>query len=84
MPSNLTPSDVRGGGARRSFEMRQGTLAEADANKGKISVTSPIARALIGKAKGIAVEVEAPGGTKAYKVRKVEWLEASPRKGERL
>jgi transcription elongation factor GreA len=57
---------------------------EADANKGKISVTSPIARALIGKAKGTAVEVEAPGGTKAYKVRKVEWLEASPRKGERL
>lgn len=56
---------------------------EADANKGKISVTSPIARALIGKTKGAAVEVEAPGGAKAYKVRKVEWLEASPPKGER-
>jgi transcription elongation factor GreA len=50
---------------------------EADANKGRISVTSPIARALIGKAKGATVEVEAPGGAKVYKVRQVEWLEVS-------
>ena len=48
---------------------------EADANKGKISVTSPTARALIGKNKGDSVEVEAPGGAKTYKVRKVEWTE---------
>jgi len=48
---------------------------EADAHKGKISVTSPIARALIGKTKGATVEVEAPSGTKVYKVRQVEWLE---------
>jgi transcription elongation factor GreA len=47
---------------------------EADANKGKISVTSPVARALIGKNTGDTVEVEAPGGAKTYKVRKVEWL----------
>ncbi len=53
---------------------------EADANKGRISITSPIARALIGKTKGTSVEVEAPGGAKAYKVRKVEWLEHGPRK----
>jgi transcription elongation factor GreA len=51
---------------------------EADANEGKISITSPIARALIGKNKGNTVEVEAPGGTKTYKVRKVEWLENGP------
>src|SRR6266516_919872 len=48
---------------------------EADAHKGRISVTSPIARALIGKTKGAVVEVEAPSGTKVYKVRQVEWLE---------
>ena len=48
---------------------------EADPNKGKISVTSPIARALIGKNKGDIVEVATPGGTKTYQVRKVEWLE---------
>jgi transcription elongation factor GreA len=47
---------------------------EADANKGKISVTSPVARALIGKNKGDIVEVEAPGGAKTYKIRKVQWL----------
>ncbi len=47
---------------------------EADASKGKISVTAPIARALIGKSKGATVEVEAPGGAKVYKIRQVEWL----------
>ena len=38
---------------------------EADAKKGKISITSPLARALIGKAKGANVEVVTPGGAKA-------------------
>jgi transcription elongation factor GreA len=48
---------------------------EADVNKGKISVTSPIARALIGRGKGTTIEVQAPGGEKHYKVLRVEWLE---------
>jgi len=47
---------------------------EADPSNRKISISSPIARALIGKSKGDTVEVEAPGGAKAYKIRKVEWL----------
>ena len=47
---------------------------EADAHNGNISVTSPIARALIGKTKGETVEVETPGGAKVYQIRKVEWL----------
>ena len=47
---------------------------EADAHKGKISVVSPIARALIGKSKGETIEVEAPGGAKVYKIHRVEWL----------
>ena len=38
---------------------------EADAHKGKISVTSPIARALIGKTKEDTGEVDTPGGAKA-------------------
>jgi transcription elongation factor GreA len=46
---------------------------EADAKHGKISITSPLARALIGKAKGANVEVVTPGGAKAYEVKKVEW-----------
>ena len=46
---------------------------EADAKSGKISITSPLARALIGKAKGAVVEVNAPGGAKGYEIKKVEW-----------
>src|SRR6201996_4519303 len=46
---------------------------EADAKAGKISIASPLARALIGKAKGAQVEVVTPGGAKAYEVLKVEW-----------
>src|SRR4029077_17203465 len=46
---------------------------EADAKKGRISITSPLARALIGKKKGATVEVMAPGGAKAYEIAKVEW-----------
>jgi len=46
---------------------------EADAKKGKISITSPLARALVGKKKGASVEVMTPGGAKAYEITKVEW-----------
>jgi transcription elongation factor GreA len=46
---------------------------EADAKKGKISIASPLARALVGKKKGAQVEVVTPGGAKAYEVVKVEW-----------
>ncbi len=46
---------------------------EADAKKGRISITSPLARALLGKKKGTSVEVVAPGGAKAYEIVKVEW-----------
>jgi len=52
---------------------------EADVKQGKISVTSPIARALIGKTKGTTVEVEVPGGAKVYTIAQVRWLEHSPR-----
>lgn len=44
---------------------------ESDIAKGKIAVTSPIARALIGKQVGDVVEVHSPGGTKDYEVLKV-------------
>ena len=46
---------------------------EADAKSGRISITSPLARALVGKKKGAQVEVVTPGGAKAYEVMKVEW-----------
>jgi transcription elongation factor GreA len=43
-------------------------VVEADAIKGKISITSPLARALIGKKIGDTVEVNTPGGGKSYEV----------------
>ena len=46
---------------------------EADAKAGRISITSPLARALVGKKKGASVEVVTPSGAKAYEVVKVEW-----------
>ena len=47
---------------------------EADVKKGKISVSSPIARAIIGKKVGDSVEVATPGGGKSYEILKVTWL----------
>lgn len=41
---------------------------EADIKEGKISVSSPIARALIGKSEGDSAEVQAPGGLRNYEV----------------
>jgi transcription elongation factor GreA len=46
---------------------------EANAKEGKISITSPLARALIGKAKGAQVEGVTPGGAKASEVKKIEY-----------
>ena len=47
---------------------------EADAKNGRISISSPIARAIIGKNKGDVVEVATPGGPRSYEVLKVEWI----------
>ena len=46
---------------------------EADIAKGKVSVSSPIARALIGKRVGDEAEVAAPGGARVYEIEAVEF-----------
>ena len=46
---------------------------EADAKRGRISISSPIARALIGKTAGDTVEVAAPGGARSYEILKVQF-----------
>ena len=46
---------------------------EADVKQGRISISSPIARALIGKKKGDSIEVNTPGGGKSYEILKVQW-----------
>ncbi len=46
---------------------------EADVKEGRLSITSPIARALIGKTVGDSVEVSTPGGGKSYEILKVKF-----------
>jgi len=46
---------------------------EADIKKGKVSISSPIARALIGKVAGDEVEVHTPGGVRKYEVLEVRY-----------
>ncbi|WP_144185738.1 transcription elongation factor GreA [Elioraea rosea] len=44
---------------------------EADITKGLLSISSPVARAILGKKKGDVVEVAAPGGSKQYEITQV-------------
>ena len=46
---------------------------EADVKAGRISISSPIARALIGKGEGDTVEVTAPGGARSYEIIELRW-----------
>ncbi len=48
--------------------------SEADVKSGKVSITSPIARALISKKVGDSVEVNAPGGGKSYEILKIAFV----------
>ena len=47
---------------------------EADIKEGRVSVTSPVARAMIGKSEGDTVEVSAPGGQQVYLIISVEYV----------
>ncbi len=47
---------------------------EADISKGKLSLSSPLARAMIGKEEGDVAEVSAPGGAKSYEILSVKWI----------
>jgi transcription elongation factor GreA len=47
---------------------------EADIKQGLIAITSPIARALVGKEEGEVVDVQAPGGTRSYEIVAVRYL----------
>lgn len=46
---------------------------EADVRSGKVSISSPIARALIGKKTGDTIEVTAPGGARSYEIKRVQF-----------
>jgi transcription elongation factor GreA len=47
---------------------------EADVKSGRISISSPIARALIGKEVGDSIEVNAPGGPRGYEIVKLSFV----------
>ena len=47
---------------------------EADVKSGRISISSPIARALIGKEVGESIEVNAPGGARGYEIVRVQFI----------
>jgi transcription elongation factor GreA len=47
---------------------------EADISAGRVSITSPIARALIGRNEGDAAVVAAPGGERSYEIVKVDYI----------
>jgi len=61
-----------GGGAPVSYQIVGED--EADIRSGRISVSSPIARALIGKVQGDVVDVAAPGKTRSYEVMSVRYV----------
>ena len=47
---------------------------ESDIRSGKVSINSPVARALIGKSEGDTAEVQAPGGVRAYEIVNVDYV----------
>ena len=47
---------------------------EADIKKGRVSISSPVARAMIGKFEGDVVEVSAPGGQRSYEIISVKYI----------
>ncbi|AKF07050.1 transcription elongation factor GreA [Sandaracinus amylolyticus] len=80
-PSSFTGDKVRFGAHVTMEDVDSGKVVEyrivgpdeADLEKGTISVTSPVARALIGREPGDEVTVNAPGGKKTYEITKVRW-----------
>jgi transcription elongation factor GreA len=65
----LVELEDQAGGARVVYQVVGED--EADIRAGRISVTSPIARALVGKSEGDVVDVAAPGGTRSYEIVQV-------------
>jgi transcription elongation factor GreA len=60
------------GGAEITFQIVG--EPEADVRLGLISITSPIARALVGKIEGDVVDVSVPGGTRAFEIVSIRYL----------
>ncbi len=81
-PSTITAEKIVFGATVELIDLDEGTeisyqivgVDEADIRAGKVSITSPIARALIGKEEGDVAEVQAPGGLREYEIQSVEYI----------
>jgi transcription elongation factor GreA len=79
--STLSGDRVKFGAFVELEDMDNGTVVtyrlvgpdESDLKQGKISVTSPVARAIVGKEVGDEVQVQTPGGVRNYEVSDVRW-----------
>src|SRR6056297_658852 len=82
-PARIQPGDVDDLGVTVDLylpdedkELRYQVVGEEEANlrEGRISIASPIARALIGKSEGDEITVQAPGGERVYELLKVSYI----------
>lgn len=80
-PSTLSGEKVKFGAIVELEDMDNGKMVtyrlvgpdESDIKQGKLSITSPVARALVGREVGDEVRVQAPGGVRNYEVSDVRW-----------
>jgi transcription elongation factor GreA len=80
-PSTLSGDRVKFGAIVELEDMDNGKVVayrlvgpdESDLKHGKISITSPVARAIVGKEVGDEVSVQTPGGVRNYEVSDVRW-----------
>jgi len=80
-PATITAEKIVFGATVELIDMDEGTeityqivgVDEADIEAGKVSITSPIARALIGKEEGDMAVVQAPGGEREYEIQSIEY-----------
>ena len=80
-PSTLSGDKVKFGAFVELEDMDNGKLVtyrlvgpdESDLEQGKISITSPVARAIVGKEVGDEVQVQTPGGVRNYEISDVRW-----------
>ena len=80
-PTTLSGDKVKFGAIVELEDMDNGKVVtyrlvgpdESDIKEGKISITSPVARALVGREVGDEVHVQAPGGVRNYEVSDVRW-----------
>ena len=80
-PSSITSDKIVFGATVEMIDVNEGTeityqivgVDEANIEAGKVSITSPIARAMIGKEEGDVAIVQAPGGEREYEIQSIEY-----------